>query len=387
VTFTPLTVSGALATLTGSPATISGGQASVTAVANDTNGSFEVVASTAGVVSAPSFFLTNLLTQTITFGSLADQTYGNTISLSASASSGLPVTFNVISGPATVSNDVLTVTGVGTVTVEASQAGDGIYGAATPVDQSFSVAPATLTITPISGQSMVYGAAVPTLAYTPSGFINGDAASSLTGALGTTATTTSPVGSYAFTLGTLNAGPNYTVALAANPPTFAVTPAPLTITVNNATKIQGQANPAFTVSYCGFVLGQDASVLGGALTFSTTATTGSQPGTYTVTAGGQSDSNYAITFVPGTLTIISWAQATANLQTQVDAAGLASGQSSFDAQLQAAIAMFNAGDTTDGVRQLDAFINHVSARSGKGITATLANGFIACAQQIISAVG
>jgi hypothetical protein len=36
------------------------------------------------------------------------------------------------------------------------------------------------------------------------------------------------VGTYPFTLGTLSAGDNYMLAMAANPPTFAVTPAPLT---------------------------------------------------------------------------------------------------------------------------------------------------------------
>jgi hypothetical protein len=83
---------------------------------------------------------------------------------------------------------------------------------------------ATLTITPAAGQSMLYGAAVvPTLSYTASGFVNGDPASLLTGLLGTTATSASPVGIYDFTTGSLSAGLNYTVVLAANPPTFAVT--------------------------------------------------------------------------------------------------------------------------------------------------------------------
>jgi hypothetical protein len=81
----------------------------------------------------------------------------------------------------------------------------------------------------------------------------------------------------------------------------------------------------------------------------------------------------------GTLT---WAPATRRRT------GLAQGlQSSLDSQLQAALAYFNAGDTADGVSQLGAFLNHVSAQSGKQIDATLANILIASARRIIHAVG
>jgi hypothetical protein len=196
------------------------------------------------------------------------------------------------------------------------------------------------------------------------------------------------VGNYAITLGALAAGSNYTVVLAANPPTFAVTKAPLTIAANNLTKITGEANPTFTVSYSGFVLGQGAGVLGGTLTFSTLAMTGSPPGTYAITPGGLTSGNYTITFVSGILTILSYAQATTNLQAQVDAGNLPHGiEQSLDSQLQAAIADFAAGDTADGASQLGAFINHVSAQRGNQIAAALADAWIACAQRIINAVG
>jgi hypothetical protein len=86
--------------------------------------------------------------QTIDFGPLDNQTYGVApITLDATASSGLAVTFKVLSGPATVSGNVLTVTGVGLVDVEASQAGDPNYTPATSVDQPFTVDPANTTTT------------------------------------------------------------------------------------------------------------------------------------------------------------------------------------------------------------------------------------------------
>jgi hypothetical protein len=164
-----------------------------------------------------------------------------------------------------------------------------------------------------------------------------------------------------------------------------ITPVALTITANNATKLPGEANPAFTVSYSGFVNGEGPGVLGGTLSFSLTAT-GSN--TYAITPYGLTASSYAITFVSGTLTVLSCGQATTAQQAQVDAAGLDHGlQNSLDSQLQAALAYFIAGDTADGVSQLGAFINHVSAQRGKKIAAALADAWIAYAPRIINAVG
>ena len=85
--------------------------------------------------------------QTITFGALANQTVGAApITLGATASSGLAVTY-AVTGPATISGSTLTITGVGTVKVTASQAGNSTYAAATPVSQSFTVSKGTQTIT------------------------------------------------------------------------------------------------------------------------------------------------------------------------------------------------------------------------------------------------
>lgn len=86
--------------------------------------------------------------QTITFPGIADHTFGNPpIQLVAAASSGLPVSFNVVSGPATLtSSNVLMLTGAGAVTVEANQLGNGSFNPATPVDVSFNVVRANQSI-------------------------------------------------------------------------------------------------------------------------------------------------------------------------------------------------------------------------------------------------
>ena len=168
---------------------------------------------------------------------------------------------------------------------------------------TLSVTRAPLTILPKTGQSKVYGAAVPDLTETPTGFVNGDTDSLLTGALATKATASSAVGTYAFTLGSLSAGANYTLVLAASP-TFAITPASLVITASSASITSGQALPVFTASYAGFVHGDTSAGLTTPPTISTTASAGSPAGTYPITASGASSPNYAITYVPGALTVI-----------------------------------------------------------------------------------
>ena len=84
--------------------------------------------------------------QTITFPSPGNQTYGvGPLTLGATASSGLTVSYSVTSGSATVSSNMLTITGTGSVTVQASQAGDANWNAATPVNQTISIAQKTVT--------------------------------------------------------------------------------------------------------------------------------------------------------------------------------------------------------------------------------------------------
>jgi len=88
-------------------------------------------------------------TQSITFTQPASPVrYGvKPITLSATASSGLAVTFSVVSGPATVSGSTLTITGVGTVVVAANQAGDSDHLAAAQVTRTITVEKAAQTIT------------------------------------------------------------------------------------------------------------------------------------------------------------------------------------------------------------------------------------------------
>jgi hypothetical protein len=89
-------------------------------------------------ISSP--FNVVIATQTITFPALASPvTYGVApMALKATASSGLAVSYSV-TGPAAISSSILTITGAGTVTVTASQAGNTDYTAAAPVVQTILV--------------------------------------------------------------------------------------------------------------------------------------------------------------------------------------------------------------------------------------------------------
>jgi hypothetical protein len=78
-------------------------------------------------------------TQTLTFPTVPTQTFPvGPFALSATASSALPVSYAILSGPATISGSILTITGAGSVTVQASQAGNTQYAPAT-VSQTFVV--------------------------------------------------------------------------------------------------------------------------------------------------------------------------------------------------------------------------------------------------------
>jgi hypothetical protein len=159
-------------------------------------------------------------------------------------------------------------------------------------------APLTVTASPASRP---YGSANPVLtAVFGAGQVqNGDA---ITPVATTTATNTSNAGTYPITVGVNDPTglllPNYAVTAVNS--TLTVTTVPLTITADPKSMPLGGTVPTFTASYAGFVLGQSSATLGGALKCAATTTTG---GLHPITCTGQTSPNYAITFVPGTLTI------------------------------------------------------------------------------------
>jgi endonuclease G len=108
----------------------------------------------------------NPQSQTITFAPIAAHQYGDAdFAVSATASSNLPVTFSVVSGPATVVGGVVHLTGAGVVTIRASQTGTlnpqpplkNTFAKAAPVDQTFTVAKGTPSFTGLSSPTTEAG--------------------------------------------------------------------------------------------------------------------------------------------------------------------------------------------------------------------------------------
>jgi hypothetical protein len=114
--------------------------------------------------------------QTITFGSLPGKTLGDpAFSVSATASSNLAVTF-FASGACTVTGSVVTLTGVGSCTIIAQQAGNANYLPAPNVSQSFTIAavqPTQATINWSSPGDIVYGTALSSAQLNATATVNG----------------------------------------------------------------------------------------------------------------------------------------------------------------------------------------------------------------------
>jgi hypothetical protein len=88
-----------------------------------------------------------------------------------------------------------------------------------------------------------------------------------------------------------------------------VNPAPMTITADDQSVAVGSPLPTFTFEAQGFVNGESAADFSQPPHCTTTATVDGQgnvnslPGTYPITCSGGLDSNYAVTYVAGTLTV------------------------------------------------------------------------------------
>jgi hypothetical protein len=241
--------------------------------------------------------------QSIDFAPLAGKTYGHApFALNATASSGLPVSFSIVSGPATLAGGTLTITGAGTVMVRASQPGDANWAPAAPVDRSFVVTKAMLTVS-ANNQSRAYGNTNPPLTSICNGFVNGESESVLTGApaLNTSATANSPVNQYpiSVTQGTLS-GQNYDFTFVNG--TLSITAGQLIVTADNASRSYGQANPTLTGTISGLRNGDNITA-----TFASSATANSPVGTYNIVPALNDPSgklvNYNLSSTNGTLTV------------------------------------------------------------------------------------
>jgi len=160
----------------------------------------------------------------------------------------------------------------------------------------------TITIT-AGNYERTYGEANPPFSLHYSGFIGSDNESVLTALplVTTTATTLSGVGTYPIEISGASAN-GYLINY--NPGLLTITKAPLTITADNKQKSAGKENPLLTVTYSGFVNGDDKGKLSQLPQATSSATVQSPPGEYPIDVNGAEALNYSITYISGVLSII-----------------------------------------------------------------------------------
>jgi Bacterial Ig-like domain (group 3)/MBG domain (YGX type) len=288
------------------------GAGTITIAANQA-GNTNYAAATQVTVS----IVVSTVAQTITFSPSSPVTYGVApIALSATGgASGDPVTFSITSGNSFGSlsgtnNSTLTITGAGTITIAANQAGNTDYSAATQVMASIVVANVSQTITFSPSSPVTYGVAPIKLNATGGASGNavtfsitsGGSLGSLSGTNGNTLTIT---GSGTITIAANQAGNTDYGTAAQATASILVSKAALSVLVNPASSVYGAAFPTFSGTLTTAIPGDGITA-----SYSTTATPASPAGgSYSIIATLSDPNsklgNYSVTNTPAALTILS----------------------------------------------------------------------------------
>ncbi|MEH2518569.1 filamentous hemagglutinin family protein [Bradyrhizobium sp. AZCC 1610] len=291
-----------------------------------------------------------------------------------------------VNGAGLVNGDTLS----GALATSATTASNiGAYGIsqgtlAASTNYALNYANADLTVTQraitvtADAKSRTYGDTNPALTYQVGGFglANGD---TLSGALATSATTSSNVGVYGIGQGTLAASGNYALNYASA--NLTVTQRAITVTADAKSRAYGDTNPALTYQVGGSGL-VNGDTLSGALATSAMAT--SNVGVYGITQGSLAAStNYALNYASANLTVTpraitvtadaksrTYGDTNPALTYQVGGAGLANGDTLSGALATSATTSSDAG--VYGITQgtLAASSNYAFAFVGANLTVT-----------------
>ncbi|MEL6534123.1 MAG: BspA family leucine-rich repeat surface protein [Bacteroidota bacterium] len=242
--------------------------------------------------------------QTLNIEAPTEATYGDSpLPVTISTSSGLPVNFSLGDGSALVNyaDDSLQILGVGTVTLQANQAGNRYFAPAAEVEQLLEIGKATLTVTPVD-QEKTYGDVNPALSLGYSGFVKGESVDALTAepSLSNTATPQSHTGTYPITLSG-GAADNYAFHFVEG--TLTVSKADLQVEVPSVSRQYGTELPSVAFTYTGFLNEDNATDLDVAPSLSSEAVASSDVGTYSLQSVGGEDNNYRYVHGTNDLTI------------------------------------------------------------------------------------
>ncbi len=258
-------------TVASGPATITGNTVTLTGV-----GTVELQASQAAsgnyaAATATTSFNVAAEVPTMAFASIPAETYGNpAFPVTASSASSGAVTYTVASGPATISGDMVTLTGTGTVVLNASQAAAGNYAAATTTT-SFNVAREvpTLAFAPIPPETYGNAAFAVSASSASSGAVTYTVASGPATIVGNTVTLTG-IGTVVLNASQAAAG-NYAAAtattsfnVAAEVPTLAFASIPPETYGNPAFAVSASSASSGTITYS--VLSGNATISGSTVT-------------------------------------------------------------------------------------------------------------------------
>lgn len=193
-------------------------------------------------------------------------------------------------------------------TVTAVYTGDVNLSVEIPFEYEILPAPMTLTV---NDCERPYGNPNPEFTCNITGFVDGESLSSLEiqPVYTCEASQFSNVGNYNISaqLNAMNYDITYNMGI------LAVVPRELTVKANDVTRLFGEPNPEFTVSYTGFAENENSTVLSSQPVAQCSATIDSEPGRYPIIVSGGSARNYNLIYEEGTLTILS-----SDVETRVD---------------------------------------------------------------------
>jgi gliding motility-associated-like protein len=190
---------------------------------------------------------------------------------------------------------------VGSHTITAAGGSAENYGV-TVENGSLTVSKAVLQAS-ADNKSRIYGGSNPLLTISYDGFKYTDNIDSLMTrpSVSTSVTSANNAGNYDIEL-TPGYDNNYEII--GTKGVLSIEKALLKVTANDKTRSYGMPNPSLTVSYSGFVNGDDMDRIDIKPTAYTSAGLNTDAGKYPITAENGSDNNYAFTYVNGTLEII-----------------------------------------------------------------------------------
>ena len=180
-------------------------------------------------------------------------------------------------------------------TAEMTVTGMGGYAGVDPITKSFKIVPKEISVAWGNQTSFVYNGTEQAPTATAEGLVNGDECT-------ITVSGAKDVGSHTATATELS-NDNYKLPTTGLEQNFEITKATLTITAKNKTIAYGDEPANDGVEYSSFLGSDDASVLGGTLTYGYNYEKGNKTGEYVITPSGLTADNYEINFVSGTLTV------------------------------------------------------------------------------------